>query len=110
MIEFLDGPAAGETLQLRRAPQYLRVVYTEKETDALDQLEDEPRPEEDIMAYQLIEPATRLHLLVRGKKAREKGGWWAVGKYTMCENQPPDEVMRDRARWQAWAREQPQPF
>ena len=45
MTRFLDGPAAGVLLALRRAPLYLRVVYhakREEPWDALDQLADVP--------------------------------------------------------------------
>lgn len=49
MIEFLDGPAGNKTLELRRAPVYLRVVIdADGNIDALDQLDDRPKEDERI--------------------------------------------------------------
>lgn len=48
MTRFTDGPAQGLVLMLRRAARFLRVVHDGKKFDALDQLNDRPRPEERI--------------------------------------------------------------
>jgi len=53
MTRFLDGPAEGVTLMLRRAPIYLRVVHRGTEWDALDALDDRPTPDETIYVYVL---------------------------------------------------------
>lgn len=48
MTTFTDGPAAETVLELRRAPKFLRVVRDADGTvDALDQLNDTPKPSPD---------------------------------------------------------------
>lgn len=106
MSTFIDGPAKDETLMLRRAPHFLRVVHNGKgEWDALDQLHDKPTADEQIYVYRLQGEATRLHLCVRGKN-RGASGWYERGEYVLHDPQPSDEVMRDNDRWQAWAVEE----
>lgn len=46
MTTFIDGPAKGQTLMLRRNPVYLIVTEENGKFDALDQLEDAPKPTE----------------------------------------------------------------
>ena len=50
---FIDGPAKGVVLDLERTPHYLRVVHDSEtwQWDALDQLDDEPKPTETIFVY-----------------------------------------------------------
>lgn len=105
MIRFLDGPAEGQVLWLRRIPMplFLRVVQSEAGTwDALDQLDDKPEPDEAIYVYILSGPQGSMHLCVRGKD-RRAGGWHPTAEYRMHEEQPPDATKRDTAAWQAWA-------
>lgn len=107
MIKFRDGPAAGVTLMLHRAPQYLRVVRAgRKAWDALDQLDDQPEPGESITVYR-IDPATfsRYHLLCR--RPRGGSGWYCNGEYDVVEPQPGEEHLRTTAAWQAWVSSQP---
>lgn len=102
MIRFLDGPAAGQVLQVRRAPIYLRVAIEAGEVDALDQAEDTPKPTEMLYAYRLKGKAGWVHMLVRGEN-RDRGGYWATGEYEFIDPQPGDATMRNKADWQAWA-------
>jgi hypothetical protein len=107
MIKILDGPAAGQTLWLRRAPLYLRVVNLAGEIDALDQLDDEPRDDEVVYAYRAKGGKTSwVHLHVRGKHAKSRGGFWGSAEYELCPDQPAQEILRDTERWREWAAEQ----
>lgn len=102
MTRFIDGPAAGQTLCLRRAPRYIRAVRSRSgEWDALDQPGDEPKPAEAVCAYELAGEPTRVHI-----KAQKRGasGWFAVASYIYADGQPDDATMRDRAKWEAWCK------
>jgi len=105
MITFEDGPAAGVVLELRRAPPFLRVVIDRKtgEVDALDQLDDRPRPGEEIHVYRRAGRARRYHV-----KAcrRSESGYVLQARYRQHEEQPADHVGRDCKSWQNWAGEQ----
>ena len=101
MTTFLDGPAQGKTLMLRRAPYFLRVTHGPRGLDALDQIGDEPTSKETVTVY------------VRQPGAVEKGvhlncgknggsGWYCVASYKHSENQPTDAEMRGNTRWRAW--------
>lgn len=105
MIRFLDGPAEGTVLELRRAPVLLRVAIEGDTVDALDQLSDTPKEGEILYVYRLEGKAGSYHLLVRGPKARERRGWWATGDYVHLpmDDQPDQETLRDTKRWQQWA-------
>jgi hypothetical protein len=105
MIRFLDGPAEGKTLELRRAPVLLRVAIDGETVDALDQLSDTPRDTETLYVYRLEGKASSYHLLVRGPKARERGGWWAYAEYVSVpmDEQPDQETLQDTERWREWA-------
>jgi len=102
MISFLDGPAAGITLQLRSAPDLLRVVIHGVEFDALDQPKDVPRAEEQIVVYRRLGLATTYHLCARGKE-RHRSGWYSQAEYVLHDRQPDDAIARDTEAWQAWA-------
>lgn len=103
MTKFLDGPAAGVTLSLRRAPIMLRVVRNRisKQWDALDQLEDEPKQTEDVYLYMMHGEATRMHLCIRGKN-KAAGGWYAMAEYKFVMMQPDESHLRTAAAWDAW--------
>ena len=109
MIEIIDGPAAGHTLTLRRAPLYLRVVIAPDGTvDALDQLDDVARPEERIHVYERHAdgPSGQVHVCGRGPGAAS--GWYAIGRYRHLAGPPPSEsILRDREAWRAWCRRDP---
>lgn len=103
MTKFLDGPAAGKVLDLRRAPLLLRVVIDRRgNVDALDQVDDVPHAGETIHVYRLQGPPQRVHLCIRGK-GRSGSGWREIGEYALNSEQPADEVARDNRRWRAWA-------
>jgi len=106
MITFLDGPAAREHLMCRRAPLFLRVVFNPRKRsdawDALDQLNDQPKPSEQLHAYVRESPATWMH--IKGTR-KCTSGIYAVARYRLCETQPPDAVMRDTGLWQQWCRD-----
>lgn len=110
MITFRDGPAAGHTLLLQRAPLYLRVTRDAQGTiDALDMPEDEPQPGETLFAYVRMTDPERVHLRMAPPR---RSGFYARAEYALVEPQPEDAVMRDRDRWCEWAsaqtrREQP---
>lgn len=108
MTTFLDGPAAGIALELTRAPLLLRVVVNKAgQWDALDQLEDQPRPGETIHVYQQASFDGRVHLYRRGKGARS--GWLTIASYRLFPRQPADQEIRTTAAWRAWTTEQVTP-
>jgi hypothetical protein len=103
MIKFVDGPADGKTLMLRRCPGLLRVVKSGvDEWDALDQLTDTPQSEEQIFIYRRLDdpPPSKFHLY-GGRKGTT--GWYVSASYSLLEEQPADEDMRTNERWQRWA-------
>lgn len=104
MTRFIDGPAKGTTLFLRRAPHYLRVVQgpdgpTAPGTiDALDQLDDTPRASETVTAYEMVGGPSHMHV----NRGRLGCAWYRGGEYRMVAEQPDDATLRDAARWRAW--------
>lgn len=101
MITFLDGPAAGQHLTFLRTPIILRVVRDRNGTwDALNNLEDTPKPTEKIFVYRLVRRTGTMHASCR---PRSKSFWSAIAEYCLCEQQPPtDRDARDTAAWRAW--------
>ena len=67
MTTFIDGPAKGQHLALKRAPRFLRVVVADGKWDALDQIEDEPRPGELVYAYEVHGPVGSCHISDQAK-------------------------------------------
>jgi hypothetical protein len=99
MTTFLDGPAKGKTLMLRRTPKYLRVVVDQDgAVDALDQLEDAPRPDERVFAYILQENKGSVHL----NMGRGRGGFYTLAGYKLISPQPDDTLLRANAAWRRW--------
>ncbi len=78
MTSFLDGPAAGQRLMLKRAPRFIRVVTHGGKFDALDQLGDVPLPSEAIHVYEITGKPGGVHLNTRGKPG---GGFFTIAKY-----------------------------
>lgn len=101
MTHFDNGPAAGQTLMLKRAPKFLRVVEALGVWDALDQLEDKPTPQETIYAYVRMGDPSMCHVN-RGSKG---SGWYMVANYRLVPEQPTDAQMRDTSAWQEWCLE-----
>ncbi len=104
MTRFLDGPAAGQSLMLRAAPEFLRVVHSPRrkgddQWDALDQPGDEPKRGESVYAYRRVGKAGTIHLMAQPRSA---SGWYATATYRVIEVQPDAETLGDGARWKAW--------
>lgn len=99
MTRFQDGPAAAQTLTLKRSPFLLRVTQDGQSFDALDRLEDEPFDQEKIFAYYLIDGPLVVHLKI-AKPGRS--GFYNMATYKLVPDQPADEDMRTQARWVAW--------
>ncbi len=109
MITFLDGPAKGESLALRRIPKLLRVVRSRRgQWDALDQLDDVPQPGETIFVYvRRDEPApTWYHVCARGQGRSASGRYWNAEYSLFRGEEPADHVLRDTDAWRAWAAQQ----
>src|SRR5437660_1219073 len=104
MTRFDDGPAAGQTLMLRRAPPFLRVVQTPAgQWDALDELHDTPAPDEVVVAYKRVGPAGSVHIDGIDPKTRRRfGRWFAIARYVVCDPQPAEAVLRSTAEWRVW--------
>lgn len=98
MLSFLDGPAEG-TLMCRRAPKFLRVTFDGKSWDALDQLDDEPKPAEKLHCYIRVKNAGHCHIRMSPRKG---SGYYAMADYRLYAPQPSDDVMRSTRRWRDW--------
>jgi hypothetical protein len=94
MTTFIDGPAQGEVLRLKRAPLFLRVVQNGCAFDGLDQIEDEPAATEIIYVYQLCErPAGHV---------TTTGGTYPIARYRYFDPQPADSLVRENHSWKGW--------
>jgi hypothetical protein len=109
---FLDVPAIRgkmPALELRRTPMFLRFVMTGTDwqtLDALDQLDDAPKPEERVLAAVKDGEDGCLHLDSRDNRGRRVGQWFKTATYRLIAPQPEQSVLRDAARWQAWVLQQ----
>jgi hypothetical protein len=94
----LRGP-----LTLKRVPRFLRFVVTGTDwttLDALDQLDDTPREGEHVIAAEKRDESS-VHL--DGYKNGRRCGWWErTATYEPVPDPPPQDVLRDTAKWQAW--------
>lgn len=105
MTTFIDGPAKGNILMLKRAPIYLRAVSNaEGKWDACDQLEDTVHPGEVPVAYVLAE--TPGQAFIDGPRIR---GLYPISRYQLVLNQPDASVMMNNNLWAAWTVEQGMP-
>jgi hypothetical protein len=103
MVNFTGGPAAGESLILRRAPLLLRVVRSAAgEWDALDMLDDAPKPRESVHVYRMVADRGAMHLSYRTPGGYRRGTRSAWADYAYLADQPADADVRDTARWRAW--------
>lgn len=99
MISFLDGPAVGQNLTVRRAKFFLRVTVDGDKWDCLNEYWDTARPHENLFVYIAVEKATAVHLKMA---KRSESGWYALCQYRFLEPQPPDDAIRDNEKWRAW--------
>lgn len=98
MTRFVDGPANGQTMMLRRAPLFLRVTQLPSgKCDALDALEDKPMKDEAIFIYRREGEPTWM--------AIRPGGVYRGGNYRLLAEQPTDEEVRTNERWAKWVTE-----
>lgn len=102
MTRFLNGPAKGQVLMLRRAPRFLRATELRGSWDALDQVADNPRAAEKLYAYEQTGQTGTMHVRASGGA----GGFCPMADYRLVEPQPTDQEMRSNERWQRWCREQ----
>ena len=102
MTRFTDGPAAKQMLMLKRSPLYLRVVQNAKgKFDGLDQLTDEPGPDEQVCAYRLVS-VDGWAMVDWTENGKRRGGCFPSATYAVVAEQPDDATMRDTAKWRAW--------
>jgi len=101
MTTFLDGPAQGKTLMLKRAPFFLRVVIVGGQIDALDQLGDTPRKEEAVHVY-IRQPGAMHNAIHLNTGRKPGGGWFSRADYKLSPVQPDDATARRTATWQRW--------
>lgn len=101
MVSFINGPAAGQILAIRRAPLLLRVVHNGTDWDALDHPADTPSPNETIHVYERVGEASSAHVCSRSR-GRSLSGWYAVATYRHFPEQPPDADVRTLAAWDRW--------
>lgn len=107
MTRLLDGPHAGITLTLSRAPMLLRVVQNRAgEVDGLDQIEDTIRPGETVTVYRAVTEPMIVHIDRRDPKTgRRTGSWFAAAEYRLAKVQPDPATAADNQRWRNWAQE-----
>lgn len=92
-------------LSLKRTPKYLRFTCSgsavcSRNWDALDQLDDQPRPGEQLVAAVLVRRGScHLDRVLNGRRV---GEWHQTAEYKRLEEQPADEVMRSAEKWQEW--------
>ena len=103
---FEDGPLAGKRMALQRCCIWLRgVVDSDGTPDALDLLEDEPKPSESVYAYRLHGEPSNVIACSRGK-----GGNGCrvitMARYRQHSEPVVEEVLRDNAAWREWANAQ----
>lgn len=88
-------------LLLQRTPVLLRFTLAGKDQwDALDQLTDEPRADEQVIVGRMV-GKTSLHI-DRVVNRRRVGEWIKMLDYEPLAEQPADEIVRDTAKWRAW--------
>lgn len=106
-VSFVDPIGRCKSLQLERAPRYLRVVINDKrEVDALDQLEDTPASDELVVAYELDGDYGSMHIDRRDKKTgRRIGEWYKTAQYKRIMEQPNELLMRENESWRRWCQE-----
>ena len=106
VTQLLGGAANGTTLMLKRAPRFLRAVRNARgDVDALDQLDDEPQPDEQIIVYRLEGEVGSVH--IQGARGRGRCGWYTTAQYRVVDPQPEDADVRETQPWRNWCTDQP---
>ncbi len=103
-----DGPASeAPALSLRRVPRFMRLVTAGGQWDACDQLDDAPNRGETIHVYRLVHVGGTMHVTrAHPRSGRRLCEWITPARYRLHEVQPPDDVLRDTARWREWCIEE----
>ena len=108
MTRFEDGPAAGQTLMLKRVARFLRVTAViapesgkVSKWDALDQLGDSPRPDETLYAYEVFGEIGMA--FVDGKNVH---GCYPIANYRFVKEQPTQAIMMSTQGWHEWCLKQ----
>ncbi len=99
----LDALMGHKSLSLVRTPYFLRVVKDADGTiDALDQLDDAPKPTEQVYAYVRDGPPQFMILCSRRNGCRRE----RYVSYKDYMPQPDEATMRDNALWSQWCHEE----
>jgi len=100
----MDFPTFRGPIMLERAPKFLRFIcaglLSSGKWDALDQLDDVPKPDEQVFAARLHREGT-VHI-DRVVKRKKVGEWIKTADYRMIDDGPPEAVLRDNDAWRAW--------
>lgn len=103
IVSLRHGTTRG-SLHLQRAPLFLRFVMrgTDWSTlNALDQLDDAPKPGETVYAAVKVDSAG-MHV-DRVVNRRRVGEWYQTATYELVPDQPDQEILQDATEWKAWA-------
>ena len=98
MTIFNGGPANGRVLMLKRSPLYLRVTQDGRSFDALDQLDDAPKPGEKVFAYARVGAFGMMHVNSR----KSCGGFFTFASYSFIEAQPIADALVEQEKWRQW--------
>jgi hypothetical protein len=104
---FADGPAAGKSVLLQRAPIALRVVIDQDgKMDALDLLEDAPQTNEEVYVYVREGGVTGAGFVdYRDSRGRRQGKRFESGIYKLFTPQPRQVDVRSNKYWKEWVME-----
>ncbi len=101
MCKLLDGPGRGTTFCVSRCPVFLRVVKSHRGIwDVLNELEDEPKPEEEIFPYQRVTQPYGAFIDGTGQHF-----YMGMADYQFINELVPDSTLRDTVLWQGWCKE-----
>lgn len=81
MTTFIDGPAKGQHLLLKRSPQRLVVVFDGNRWDALDQPWDKIEPGEQSFVYEISRRIGNCHI----NRAGGRGGFYPITEYKLAQ-------------------------
>ncbi len=96
MTKFFSGPAHNQILSLSNSPPFLRVTKdTAGKIDALDQVDDTPRADEQITVYRLKGRSGGCFIDGRDKNGKRYGRFEEIAEYVLYGVQPLDSIARD---------------